>query len=400
MEPTRPPRTLVLTERAGRECRLTPADVDFLLSGHRAHVEVVPTGRRRRYLLTPTGHVGTIIAPTCRLVILPKIPMVNLFYLLDPTGPVPAVEDHAAAVPGAEGFDFLAGRLARLLAERAAAGLHRAYTERAEQGPFLQGRLDLPEHLRHPGGRKDLFHCRYEDFTADVPCNQVPRATAELVLRSPLLGDGVRAALRRALQAFGTVSPVGLGPEQFAAAEPDRLTEAYRPLLELCRLLFDSLAPAEAAGPVPCPAFLIDMERVFERYCASTCARHAHENDKTGGRYDVAEQPLYRVGGLPMRPDLVVSKAGVAVLILDAKWKTKTPRDDLYQVLAYCAALGVRRGVLVYPGRSDGKRAYHFERTGITLTVRKLRVTGTRLQCQRSGQRLARSIFRAAAAGR
>lgn len=393
-----PATTFILTERVAAECRLAPADVEFLLDRHRAHVRLAPTGRPECYRLTPTGHVGTIVAPSCRLVIRPKVPLGNLFYLLDPTGPVPVAEDRAAADAGTGALDFLAGRLARLLAERAAAGLHRAYTERAAAGPFLQGRLDVAAHLRGGGPRKDRIHCRYEEFTADVPCNQVPKATAQLVLGSPLLGDGVRAALRHALRPFDAVRAVALAPERFAAAAADRLAEAYRPLLELCRLLADSLKPGEEAGPAPCPAFLLDMERVFEQYVtrgiAEACA---------GGGDSVAVQPLLTANrpaaGQPdiqMRPDVTVERAGKPFAVVDAKWKrgagSPPVTDDLYQVLAYAAALGTRRAVLAYPGRRDRVWKYVLARSPVRVEVRTLRVVGSREECAASLRRLGRSI--------
>jgi 5-methylcytosine-specific restriction endonuclease McrBC regulatory subunit McrC len=387
------PRTILLRERAVAECRLAPDAVEFLLAEHRAHLEVLPTRRRGRYRLTPSGHVGVIVAPTCRLVIRPKVPVRSLFHLLDPAAPLPVVADATAAVPGTEALDFLAGRLACLLAERSAAGLHRAYAERAEQGPFLHGRLDLPAHLREPAGRKDRLHCRYEEFSPDVPCNQVPKATAELVLRSPFVADTVRAALRRALQGFAAVRPVELGPDAFAAAAPDRLTEAYRPLLDVCRLLADSLGPTEAAGPVPCPAFLLDMERVFERYVTAGVVAAFD-----GARGNVRVQPVYPlnrpVPGLPdieVRPDVVVERGGRPVLVADAKWKRagRLPlTDDLYQVLAYGAALGVRRLALVYPGRRDRVRTYPLAGTPGRVAVHTLRVVGPREACGRSLRRL------------
>src|SRR5262249_43078220 len=146
-------------------------------------------------------------------------------------------------LPGNEALDFLAARLVQLLDERARAGLHRGYAERTDQGPFLQGRLDVAAQLREPSARKDVLHCSYEDFTTDIPCNQVPRATADLALQSPLLGDSVRAALRRSLRPYELVSPIALGPESFAARLPE-----YRPLLDLCRLLAEGLMPGADAG--------------------------------------------------------------------------------------------------------------------------------------------------------
>ena len=394
-----PPRqTLVLTERTAAVCRLSAADVDFLLAGHRAHVEILPTRRRGRYRLTPTGHVGIIAAPHSRLVIRPKVPVRNLFHLLDPAAPLPAVEDEATVEPGTEALDFLAGRLAGLLAERAAAGLHRAYAERADAGPFLQGRLDVPAQLREPTGRKDRIHSRYEEFSADVPCNQVPRATADLVLRSPLVADGVRAALRQALQGFAGVGSVSLGPESFQAAQADRLTESYRPLLDLCRLLADSLAPQESAGSVSCPSFLLDMERVFERYVTAGVVRAFQ--DRRG--CTVAVQPLHLANeplpGRPdivLRPDLLVERGGRRALVVDAKWKRVTRSlvtPDVYQVLAYATALGVGRAVLVYPGKRDRTWAYVLPRAPVSLVIHTLRVVGSRERCRRSLERLGRLL--------
>jgi 5-methylcytosine-specific restriction enzyme subunit McrC len=397
--PSQPP-TWVLKERVPAVGWLAPADVAFLLTEHRAHVRLAPTRRPGRYRLTPTGHVGTIVGPSCRLVIRPKVPVGNLFYLLDPAGPVPAAEDRTAAEAGTEALDFLAGRLARLLDERAAAGLHRAYREQAESGPFLQGRLDLAAHLRAPGGRKDRLHCRYEDFTADVPCNQVPRAVAERVLRSPLLGGGARAALRQALRAYAGVCPAELTEESFLAAGPDRLTEAYRPLLELCRLLADGLAPGEAAGPTPCPAFLINMERVFEQYVT----RGVERAFAPGGRYAISVQPRFVANrsapgrpDLHLRPDLTIDRAGRPVAVLDAKWKRGVGAlpvtEDWHQVLAYAAALGVRRALLIYPGRRDRAWRFPLARTPVVVEVRTLRVLGTRQACERSLARLGRAVL-------
>jgi 5-methylcytosine-specific restriction enzyme subunit McrC len=390
---------ILLTERVAAECPLTPSDVDFLLSHHRGHAHLAPTGQHDRYRVTPRGHVGTIVGPGCRLLIRPKIPLLNLFHLLDPTGPLPVTEDRTAAEAGTAALDFLAGRLARLLAERAAAGLHRAYVEKAASGPFLQGRLDVSAHLREPGGRKEQLHCRYEDFTSDIPCNQVPRATAELVLRSPLLGGSVRTALRQSLAPFAGVRPVALGPESFLAAAADRLTEAYRPLFDVCRLLAEALDPGEAAGATPCPAFLLDMDRVFEQYVTGGVVRAFTGNKK----YAIAVQPPYlanrHVPGQPdvhIRPDVTIEHGGRPVVVLDAKWKRRAGcpvvTEDVYQVIAYASALGARRAVLVYPGRRDRVWRYPLVKSPIGLDLITLRVTGSREQCLRSLARLGKAV--------
>lgn len=383
------PPNLLLTERVTTEAELPPEDVDFLLAEHRAHLDVRPTRQQGRYQLTPAGYVGTIVAPRCRLVIRPKLPLRNLFHLLDPTARLSLLGDRVSVVPGAEALTFLAGRLAQLLAERSAAGLHRAYIERAEESRFLQGQLDVAAHLRESKGRKDLLPCRFEEFSADVPCNQVPKATVELLLQSPWLGSEIRAALKRELEPFSEVQSITLGPDTFPAAT-DHLTQSYQPLLDLCRLLFESLRPSESAGSIHCPTFLLNMEQVFERYVTRGVQEAFADSLFTVAvqRTHSVNQPTPGLPDLQMRPDIVLLRNGEPVLVIDAKWKLlrRSPlvTDDVYQVLAYCTALGVRRAVLVYPGKRDRVWKYPLAHAPITVEIRKLRVVGSRKQCRRS----------------
>jgi 5-methylcytosine-specific restriction enzyme subunit McrC len=400
-----PVPTFVLTERVPGECDLTPADVAFLLAEHGTRLRLLPTARPGRYRLTSLGHVGVIVAPNCRLILKPKVPLKSLFYLLDPAALPPPIDDRVTPAPGTEALDFLAARLAQLMTARAAHGLHRAYREEAGPLRFLQGRLDLPAQARVPGRPAPQLHCRFEEFTADVPCNQVPRATAELTLRCPLLGPEVRATLRQALVPYADVQPVALDAATFAAARPDRRTDAYAPLLDLCRLLADSLGPQDAAGTDTCPSFLLDMQRVFEQY-VTTAVLDAFAD----GRATVAVQPLLPahgpVSGQPaihVRPDVLVEHRGRPVLVIDAKWKrlprSAVPTADVYQVLAYCTALGVRRAVLVYPASRERVWTYPVAENALRLELRVLPVTGSRAACRRGRDRLGRLLRKGALSG-
>src|ERR1051326_5088288 len=111
MRPAHTPRTYSLKERQPSLCRLTGADVAYLLAEHRPAIRLAFTGERGHYRLTPTGHVGTIVCPDCRLLIQPKIPLQNLFDLLDLAGPPPDFSEQTTANPSAALMDLLADRL-------------------------------------------------------------------------------------------------------------------------------------------------------------------------------------------------------------------------------------------------------------------------------------------------
>lgn len=392
------PRTLFLTERRGRRVRLSPVDVAFLLEHHRGHMEVLPSGRRDCYRLTALGCVGILIAPRCRLVIRPKIPLANVFALLDPLAAISSESDSVATDSGTEILEFLAGQLARRMAERVAAGLHRVYREQSEQGPVLHGRLDIPAQLREAPGRKDQLHSRYEELSADGACHRVVKATAEGLMASPLLGAEVRLALQAALTGFAGVSSLPLSPRLWDEATAERMPEEYHPLLDLCRLLADVLLPRESAGRTAAPSFLLDLERVFERHVARglvAAFAHSREYSVAVQRTHTVNRPVAGQDDIVVRPDAILEREGRTVWVVDAKWKRwphSAETGDLYQMLAYGATLGAEGVALVYPGKGWRVREYRFTHTPLRLRMYALPVGGMRAACERAVRRLARDL--------
>jgi hypothetical protein len=72
-----------------------------------------------------------------------------------------------------------------------------------------------------------------------------------------------------------------------------------------------------------------------------------------GGRVDGQDPHLFdEAGRVRVLPDIVWKTGGTAVAVADAKYKAEKPAGypnaDLYQLLAYCTALGLRCGHLIY----------------------------------------------------
>ena len=360
---------------------------------------MLPTAQRHVYRVTPAGVAGVVVTPRRRIVVSSKVPLRNLF-LLDPLLDVPGESDAVQPANGNEVIDFLAAQLALRMSERAAAGLHRTYRETATQGSYLIGKLDVPAQLRQPPGRKDQIHSRQDQFTHDAPCNQVPRSVAANLISSGLLAPAVRERLAGALTSFGEVSETPLTADVLASLQRERLPAEYRAMIDLCLLLIDSLTPTPAGGTTPAPAFLLPLERLFERYL--TRAVQEAFAGETACRVNVQEP--YLVGnpaaGQPdvrIRPDVVIDREDKAVLVIDAKWKrlpaTAVVTEDLYQMLAYCGVLGASVAVLVYPGRRRRVWEYAFPHAGARVQVRTLDVAGTPTQCMQARRGLGRRLW-------
>lgn len=365
-------RQIILTERTSRICRLRPADRDYLLTYYCRQLDVMPTGEPGHYRLTPGGWVGVIQAPHCRFQLRPKLAARHLFHLLDPAEPLPAV----GPLAGAEVLDYLTARFVHLLRERIRIGLRRGYVERNGPSRFLQGSLDLTAQLRQPRLPGEPFHCRHEEFTVNIPCNRIPRAVAERLASNVLVAAPLRTELRQLLQECMDVEPFDLAIESWPVLTAE---VAYAPLLDLCRLL--------AGTSSALPAFLLPMERIFERYVCQGLRALVPPAER------VQVQPSYRFDAnqtgptLVLRPDAVIFRNDAPYRILDAKWKRRVqPGDDAQQMLAYCLALGVRHGTLVYPGRRERRWIYH--PGDVMLEVRQIRIIGTPEECKTSLQRL------------
>jgi 5-methylcytosine-specific restriction enzyme subunit McrC len=395
-----PPSTLHLIERRTRLCRLTPAEVDFLLAHHPTAFEILPTARRHRYRVTPAGVAGVVVTPGRRIVISSKVPLGNLLLLADPLDDRPTDRDIVQPLDGSEVIDLLAGQLALRMAERAAVGLHRGYRETAAQGAYLVGRLDIAEQLRQQSRGKEQIHSLPDEFTAELPCNQVPRSVAARLLASGLIGPSVRERLTAALAPFTHLHEIPLTADVLVNARRDRIPGEYTPLLDLCRLLIDALAPSPVGGTVPAPAFLLPLEKLFERLVTRTVeAAFVNEGVQVRAQESYAiSEPVAGQPAVHVRPDVTILRDGRARIVIDAKWKRLPAEsvitDDLYQVLAYCAALGAARAVLVYPGRRRRVWEYAFPHISARVQVRTLDVRGDAERCRRARRRLERDLVR------
>ncbi len=396
------PRTLALTERKAALCRLDGTDVEFLLEHHRTHLDLRPTHETGVFQIRPRGYVGVINAPHTRISIGPKIPLQNLCWLLNASDSLDMQDDLSALEHGDSLINLLALRLARLMAERAAAGLRRGYRTRREVSSLVQGKIDVPEQLRRNPAQKDRVACEFEDWTTDVYFNQLPKSTAEWLSASHFITNSTRQQLRNSLRAFEGVSSIdlrrpvpilwqlGLVPEY----------ESYRSLLYLCRLLLESLTASERPGTATCPSFLLSLEKAFETYCTRQLIDCLLRRDGGKSFWVIAQHPSTPhplLPGLPQqefRPDIVITPNGrhKGLLVMDIKWKSSPfVRADLYQVLAYCAAFGFRQGMLVYPGSRNRIWRYDFS-SGTAIHIQQLRVTGEVARCQQATKRWLRQV--------
>lgn len=380
-------RTVRLTERRTRECRLPPHEVAFLLDHARHVFEVVPSFRRGRYRLTARNHVGYFDAPTRRFAIGPKIPWPNVRMLIG----LPPHTGGDAVEPDSGLLDLLAREFAARLREVTRIGLVPGYHDRDTTAVFLRGKLRTADQMRDAAARAfpDRFHVTESVLDLNAPWNRIPRAVADALAANPELSLNVRAEVRDAALPLETVSPVPITDADFAHSLAERRVAHYAPLLTLCHTLHDGF---HAASPAGTPGgFLIDLSRAFERYLTHGLA--AALSSRAAWR--VAAQPEFPVGPTVLQPDILVRWRTVPWVVLDAKWKSPGPAPDatdLHQIFAYAAVTGAKHVGLVYPGRRSARRTFGVPGGDIRVSLLRVRVVGTTDECGRSLAALGRFV--------
>jgi 5-methylcytosine-specific restriction enzyme subunit McrC len=304
-----------------------------------------------RTVLKASSYVGVLRCGEVELRVTPKIGIHRLLWLLghvqDPSGwrdddivDLTTVDDLVTAVA----VSFHAATRRTLTH-----GVLQGYRTVEEALPLLRGRLREADQLRRRLGLAVPLEVRYDDYTVDIPENRILLTAARRLLRVPGLPLATRAGLRQLLTTLADVTPLTAGDKP-----PDipstRLTRHYQPALRLARIVLAGRSIDQPPGSTAASGFLFDLNKAFEDWLTVTLRRSLEPH---GGRLrDQYPSHLDTTRQLRIRPDLVWERHARPTAVLDAKYKRveddDRPHADLYQMLAYCTALGVAEGHLVY----------------------------------------------------
>jgi 5-methylcytosine-specific restriction enzyme subunit McrC len=340
----------------------------FELTGEQVR-ELAAASAYLRVGLTTDGHyelrardqVGTIVLPTTDVLIRPKIDIPDFFFLLSYAA---KIRWSTEVFPYAFTDDLFASLVWFFDAEMERArvyGLPRDYVDTQETLSTIRGRIDVGEQLRQRQLRPYPLECRFQEYTQDTDLNRVLKEAHAAALAIPGLDN--RLAVRvgeRYRRLFADVSAAS-----YADGVPEvrftRLTAHWQPAFWLASLLISFRALQDEQGRIVGRAFTVRMDRVFERFVelvvTEELARAGWEVSPqlpvslTTGAQVIETKDL--LTGVGMRPDLIIQKAGIPVAVADVKYRrTEDVGDfqqpDVYQLFAYCAALGVPRGLLIY----------------------------------------------------
>lgn len=349
--PVEPPDRVELSEYGRAVLPLTGEQAAALnrVGGGR-YLSVEPGEHSGHWQVSAHNYVGSINVAGLQVLVRPKIPLRNLFLLLE-VGLRPQ-DWHDEAVRFETTGDLLPALVsffARTTETTLARGLYHSYQEQRDRLVALRGRVDIARQLSQPGIVIPTA-CRFTEFTADLIENSYLKAAVSKSLRVARVQPIDRRRLMQHLVTLEDVSDVPHRHTDHDRVTFSRLNEHYRPALRLARLVLANLTLQDVVGETQASSFMLDMNELFERFVTERLQRALR------GRLDVKAQHRDRLDEertVAIRPDLVFRSGGSPRFVADIKYKLADEsasgrHPDYYQLLAYTTALNLPEGVLIY----------------------------------------------------
>lgn len=363
-----------------------PLDKEQLRALAGAHIDVAPSSDAAgTYTLTPSSYIGAVNVDDLAVVIRPKIQidrvMFLIAYAMDPQN---WRKDQFELTSDDDVLEAIALAFAHRTRQAIRRGLLQGYRREEDALHTIRGRIRFGDQISRRFDIPLPIEVAFDEFTEDIEKNRLLKTAIHRLGHTFIRSEAVRQEIRGLRPAFGNVTLGTYRPGDLPAFTYSRLDEHYRPAVELARLIIENTSLELFQGKVVGAAFLIDMNKVFERFLYVALGEAlGFPNREWKHEENLALDEDSRIR---MKPDLSWWPSGSAtnrvqpLFVGDAKYKWIEPRefhnDDIYQILAYCTAANLSYGLLVYVGVGTSS-TYRIKHAGKTIEVASLDLAGT-----------------------
>ncbi len=277
-------------------------------------------------------------------------------------------------------FEFFVNCLLLELKTLEMEGMYKQYIQFHDNLNSPSGKINLGRTAAMNWSRGRYFKvvCDYFDFTADTHFNRMIKFTLWYCINH-LITIGTKnksliSSLGYYYNYFGNI-PIDKNKIFLSQVIDDIhheripiLRQYYVNLLKICRCLIEDIGImlTEPGDDVKMLSFIINMERVFERYLLfllrdsnlpTTYDIKILDGNKEGKGYLFRENRKYEV-----KPDIVLASSAQKELIIDVKYKKKCSESDRYQIISHALGLDVRTALLALP--CSNKSQFGLKRLG------------------------------------
>jgi len=332
------------------------------------------------------------------------IPYQNLWYMLlyawdEPPKFRGEIVEEIEKAPTLDGLLCLV--LIKLVQQRFRIGLGRNYIDERNIIRGIRGKINFGESLKKNLFNKGQALCEYQNYSINVPKNQIIRTTLMRMIRMGQFGSDVtferevRQKLRMLSRSMDGVDFVELSTDMIHRLPLGRNDRDYRIMLAICELLLLKYMPSDTAGEIN----LVDIEReklrmfnVFERFIANFYKYHLKDWEVSHPKVlHWHEEP--KINLVPnLEPDVFLrNKIDNRIIILDTKFTAQTSKSQwketfhsghLYQIYTYVKTqehiseyYKNAEGILLYPASGSLKHSERINLQNHTIRIEHVDLT-------------------------
>lgn len=262
-------------------------------------------------------------------------------------------------------YDFIAKRFLTEVEGLHQRGFLKNYVSRIEETNRLGGRILMNESLPHLISKRPVMVCEKDEYSLNIPFNQVMKATLTLLCSNRLVKEETRIRCLKWMELLTDVEDVKLSKEMFLRNPFNRHNYYYKRMMHTALLLYDLTLLSHKNGNWSLFTAELDdsaLNQLFEKFLF-----HFYRIEQKKYRVSV-EQMQWKLEGnsdfLPsMRTDIsLMHRHEKQKIIMDAKFyknvfqeyfgKQTFHSNNMYQLFTYLMhqkeELDVR-GILIYP---------------------------------------------------
>lgn len=252
-------------------------------------------------------------------------------------------------------------------------GLDQDYQLQEQEVAGVKGKLNLSATLKTNRLYLQKTTCAYDEYSADVPSNQLLAACLRQLVTMPDLDKSLKADLQKIQRMLPPLSSIPFHPRSFERVKlrPDQRLYVF--LLHVCRIIAENLLPTENPGRFQFVDFRRDerkMNRVFEsflfRFFQKEQSQYWVRREQIRWQWQATQDPQH-LNYLPLMETDLTLESPARKIIIDAKYyryplggsrfeADKLVSANLYQLSSYLLnqehrdeRSKVATGMLIYP---------------------------------------------------
>lgn len=220
---------------------------------------------------------------------------------------------------------------------------------------YVKGKIDARRYGSNPA-RLHLIPCTFYERSMDTRINRTLKYVSYLLSRRVENRENYRL-LKQILAVLDPVSLSPVGVDHVRRITFNRLNSDFKPYIDFCEQILSGGSVSLQGSEIEFLSILFPMERLFEEFVAEVIRTERLHREVGDGELLTQRRIGYfvtRPEGSGLIPDIVI-RTEEGSYVIDTKYKLLdsngigVSQQDLYQMYAYCKALGAKKGLLLYP---------------------------------------------------